>query len=176
MEKIIIEKDIVESDCDSECESECAECPPIETPLETPEEVPDDIPTPTAQRISNSVGIINEKEDKPITIPPKKVKEKKPRSEKQIAAFNKLQRRRAEQVELIRKQKMEQAEAIIEKKKKKATKKKKVIEYNSSDDEGNGRSKVVNNYYYSYGEKKEEVPERPKTPVNVPPPVKVYFA
>ena len=89
-----------------------------EIPLEIQEEIPKSIPTP----------LINEK---PITIPKKKVKEDqrktKPRSEKQKLAFEKLQRRRAEQVELIHKQKQEDEEQLIIKKKSKVKKKKEVI-------------------------------------------------
>jgi len=136
---------------------------PIETPLETPLEITDDRHTPNE----------TETDDKPVTIPKKKVKEDKrktkPRTEKQIAAFEKLQKRRAEQVELIKKQKQEEEEEKVIKKKSRVKKKKEVI-YESSDDEGGGRRKIINNYYYNYNPKEhvkpieQQTPERPSAP------------
>ena len=120
----------------------------------------------------------------PITIPKKKIKEDKrktkKRTPKQIEAFEKLQRRRAEQVELIKKQKEEEEESVVMKKKSRVKKKKEVI-YESSDDEGNSSRKVINNYYYNYNPKeqhspiKQQEPPRPQTPIPDKPRPIVYF-
>ena len=133
----------------------------IEIPTEPPVE-PVEVEEPLVKTI-----------EEPIKIPKKKIKEDKrktkPRTEKQILAFEKLQRRRAEQVELIKKQKEDEEESVIMKKKSRVKKKKEVV-YESSDDEGGGRRKIINNYYYNYNPKEQikpieqQTPERPSAP------------
>ena len=148
---------------------------PLDIPLETPLETTEDIPTPVTKNkvFNNSDAVVEtEKIDKPITIPKKKVKEDKrktkPRTEKQIAAFEKLKSRRAEQVELIKKAKLEEETEKVIKKKSKVRKKKEVI-YESSDDDQPSR-KVINNYYYNYNPKEhikpieQQAPTRPSAP------------